>query len=526
MTKRRTTEEFIQLAEQVHKKKYNYSLVNYKNKEEKVDIICPKHGVFSQKPSIHLKGSGCPKCSYIERGLLFRKDKEDFVKESKIIHNNRYTYEDFHYVNSHTKGIINCPKHGPFKQKPNDHLQGRGCPICNISHLELYIMHKLKDYNIQFEVQKQFEWLGKLSLDFFLPDYNIAIECQGKQHFGKGGWVEDFDFDSLYERDKIKNELCSQNGILLLYYCNDLKDINHDLSIYNENNIFDSFDEMVSRNNIGQMKNWKKEFIDFYNSIHDIYHYKDNIAIELCDLTFNSEKYVLPNNNIEKLNAYNKIGKKMICIFEDEWVYHQHIVKSRILNLLKLTQRKIFARKCTIKEMTYQECYQFLNENHLQGATPSKYYLGLFYNNELVSLMSFGLFRKSLGSNTKEGCYELIRFCNKINTEIIGGASKLFHFFITKYSPKEIISYCDIRWSSGDLYKKLGFELLYKSRPNYFYVNQNLRIRENRFKYRKDVLVKNGFDKNKSEHEIMIERGIYRIYDCGCYVFRYKKREG
>ena len=133
--------------------------------------------------------------------------------------------------------------------------------------------------------------------------------------------------------------------------------------------------------------------------------------------------------------------------------------------------------------------------------------------------MTFGNLRKNLGSTSKEGCYELLRFCNKLNTTVVGGASKLFKHFLKEYKPKEVISYCDRRWSEGNLYEMLGFEFSHNSKPNYFYVINGKR--ENRFKYRKDILVKEGFDPNKSEHEIMLERGIYRIYDCGCKVYKY-----
>ena len=132
--------------------------------------------------------------------------------------------------------------------------------------------------------------------------------------------------------------------------------------------------------------------------------------------------------------------------------------------------------------------------------------------------MTFGNLRKNLGSNTKNDTYELLRFCNKLNTTVIGGASKLLSHFIKIHKPIEIISYCDLRWSNGNLYEELGFTLDHISKPNYFYVKTN--IRENRFKYRKDVLVKNGYDRNKTEHTIMLERGYYRLYDCGCSVYK------
>ena len=131
--------------------------------------------------------------------------------------------------------------------------------------------------------------------------------------------------------------------------------------------------------------------------------------------------------------------------------------------------------------------------------------------------MTFGGLRKNLGSTYEEGKYELLRFCNKLNTSVIGGASKLLKYFEKTYKPKEIISYADRRWSEGNLYHKLGFDFVHYSEPNYFYVNKLKR--ENRFKYRKSELVKQGFDENKTEKQIMEERGYSRIYDCGTIKF-------
>jgi hypothetical protein len=145
--------------------------------------------------------------------------------------------------------------------------------------------------------------------------------------------------------------------------------------------------------------------------------------------------------------------------------------------------------------------------------------LGLYYNNELVSLMTFGKKRLALGnkkSNNDE--YELIRFCNKLNTSVVGGASKLLNHFIKTYNPVEILSYADKRWSNGNLYKKLGFIEVKSTSPNYFYVVN--KKRKNRFEFRKDVLVKDGFDSSKTEFQIMEDRGIPRIYDVGNFLFK------
>lgn len=519
MTKRRTTEEFINLAKDKHGDKYDYSLVQYKNKETKVEIICPIHGVFHQQPNLHLMGSGCPKCSYIYRGNLFKKSLDKFILESNKVHNNFYSYDKFEYIDSHVKSIINCPIHGDFEQKPNDHLNGKGCPKCNMSHLEREVYYFLSKNGINFEIQKKFDWLDKMSLDFYLIDYNIAIECQGKQHFGLGGWFEDYDFNKQNGRDLLKNRLCDENGIKLVYYTNILVQFNE---IYNENNTFNSLNKILLDVLGIKYNNWIDEVYEFYNDLLLQHKIDNKIEIFCLDLEKNSETFVENNFEIKRLKESRKKYNISIHIFEDEWLYRRKIVESRIKNALGLSESKIYARKCEVREVTSQDSKVFLDENHIQGNTFAKYNFGLYYDNELVSLMTFGSLRKNLGSVKQENVYELLRFCNKLNTNVIGGASKLFNHFINKYNSIKIISYCDLRWSNGKLYETLGFKLKHISRPNYFYVDLINKIRENRFKYRKDVLIKEGFDSNKSEHEIMLERHMYRIYDCGCNVYEFE----
>jgi len=106
--------------------------------------------------------------------------------------------------------------------------------------------------------------------------------------------------------------------------------------------------------------------------------------------------------------------------------------------------------------------------------------------------------------STKQNEYELLRFCNKLNSNIIGGASKLFEYFIKMYNPDEITTYADRSFSQGNLYKQLGFEFISKTEPNYYYIIDG--IRKHRFNFRKDKLVREGHDKNKTEHEIMLEK--------------------
>ena len=196
-----------------------------------------------------------------------------------------------------------------------------------------------------------------------------------------------------------------------------------------------------------------------------------------------------------------------------------------ILNKLNKTPNKIYARKTELREVTSGKLVrEFLDKNHIQGFIGSKIKLGLYYNNELVSLMAFGSRRVAMGKRTTNvGEYELLRFCNTINTNVLGAASKLFKYFVEKYKPDEITTYADRTFSQGKLYRTLGFNYIGKTEPNYFYIIDG--IRKHRFNFRKDVLIKNGFDGSKTEHQIMLDRNIYRIFDSGNLKFIYNGKK-
>ena len=255
------------------------------------------------------------------------------------------------------------------------------------------------------------------------------------------------------------------------------------------------------------------------NTEIDIYLPDLKIGFEFNGLYWHSEEYKSSTYHLDKTKECLEQVIQLIHIWEDDWTYKQDIVKSMILNKLGKSDR-IFARKCEIKEISDNKLIRdFLDSNHIQGFVGSKVKLGLYFNDELVSLMTFGNLRKSLGQKSKEGSYELLRFCNKLNTSVVGGASKLFKYFTDNYDVKEVISYSDLSRSNGNMYQQLGFKLLHNSDPNYYYVIDD--IRKHRFNFRKDKLVSEGYDPNKTEIEIMSERGYHRIFDCGMQKWGY-----
>lgn len=128
--KTKTTEQFIKESEQIHGNRYDYSHVKYTGKEKEVKIICSKHGEFIQKANIHLMGSGCPQCGLKTISQKKRLTKNEFIERSRKAHGTKYDYSLVDYQGIENKVEIICPKHGAFKQTPNTHIHGGGCPAC------------------------------------------------------------------------------------------------------------------------------------------------------------------------------------------------------------------------------------------------------------------------------------------------------------------------------------------------------------------------------------------------------------
>ena len=266
-----------------------------------------------------------------------------------------------------------------------------------------------------------------------------------------------------------------------------------------------SIRDFLDKNNIeyitGDRKKLNGKELDIYIQSH-------NIAIEVNGLYWHSELYKNSKYHIDKTIKCKENGIELLHIWEDDLKNKKDIVESIISNKLKLNNEKVYARKCSIKLVSSKDAKIFLNKNHIQGFSSSSVKLGLYYNNELISLMTFG-YRYTNSKNE----YELIRFCNKINLSVIGSASKLFSFFINNYEIDEIISYADISIFNGNLYNTLGFKKTTLSKPNYFWVVDG--VRKHRFNFNKKKLIKDGFDANKTEVEIMHDRGYYRVFSCG-----------
>ena len=212
-------EDFIEKANKVHNCKYDYSKIEYKTGNDKIEIICPEHGSFWQKASNHLLGNGCPQCA---NNVKF--DNSLFIKRAKIKHGDKYDYSKVNYVDSQSKIIITCPKHGDFKQVPNSHLQGKGCPKCAglESPQELMIIKKLSDLGIECKhniiVDERYPW----HVDIYIPERDLFIEYNGFWSHQPGlGWYSPRNKKHQETKSHLENNY--QNWIPLTWWTSDVE---------------------------------------------------------------------------------------------------------------------------------------------------------------------------------------------------------------------------------------------------------------------------------------------------------------
>jgi len=282
----------------------------------------------------------------------------------------------------------------------------------------------------------------------------------------------------------------------------------------------------------------EKEIVNFIKSIYDgniIENDRETIKPKELDILIPDKSLAIEYNglfwhsddkyrHLKKTEACESKNINLLHIFENEWLNPrtQEIWKSVISYKLGITKEKYFARKLEIKKVHTKEANEFLNENHLQGACPAKVKLGLYYENELISLMTFAKPRFN-----KEYEYELIRFASKKFTACVGCAQRLFKHFLKEYQPNSVISYANRRWASSlsNLYKSIGFKFLRISNPNFYYFkldDPELKL-YHRVKYQKHKLKDfPNYSPSKTAESIMMEAGYRRIYDSGNLVYEYQ----
>jgi len=487
-----SSEFFLNKVKYTHNNQYSYDLdgVSELLPSDRLRILCADHGVFEQTVGKHLSGRGCRTCKNNSRRVLF-----DVVEsKAKAIHNSVYHYDSTTYTGSGYKMSIICTKHGVFSQLVSAHLSGHGCPLCA-------------------------QELSKHTTELF-------IEKARAKH---GDW---YDYsNSVYTRVMDKIEIiCPNHGPFwqeanthLSDGCGCPKCGSSKQSSEQEQELAEFIILLVP--NISILAS-DRSVLKTHEL--DIYLPEFKLAIEFNGLYYHSSfgnrlKAPKPTNYHQQkyLDCKSK-GIELLQIFEDEWLnpVKQDIWKSIIKNKLGRTEAKLQARKCTIRELSWLETKIFLDQNHLMGADSSPLRYGLFFKEELVAILTFA--KPSLAGGNKSFDFNLSRFAIRKNISVVGGFSRLLTHFQRLHPGATLQTAADLRYSTGHVYLKNGFELMHETKPNYWYWKKSNR-RYHRFSFRKQVLGKKleNFDPSLTERVNMLNNGWNTVFDAGNAMFRF-----
>jgi len=468
-------------------------------------------------------------CSYkcssndIEVREKYKKTCEDKYGVSNVSKNNiiklkkeatcieKYGFSTYLQTNNVKKSIIE--KYGvdnPFKlkivqeniKKKNLEKYGFECSLLNNDIKKKSIETNIKKYGVDhFSKSELFKSSLKLR-EFDL--YRIKFDSSEYELLEKRGNLNVFKHNRCNNIFEIQSQLArikKSSNCEICPICNP----------YNPSHKEIEFGNFIESMKFKIIKNYR----DTYEI--DVFIPELNLGFEFNGLYWHSELFKSSDYHLNKTNYFKDKGIQLIHIWEDDWKFKKNIVKSIILNKLKITPNKIGSRVCEISNISDKEAKDFLNSNHLQGWCVSKYRIALKYKGDIVSICTFGKNRINLGSIPKNGEYELLRFCNKTNWCVHGSFSKMLNYFTNNYRVEQLVTYADSSISNGDVYFKAGFHFIKNTLPNYHYIIDG--IRKNRFLFTKQNLIKDGYSEFKTEREIMFENKNYRIYDCGSMKF-------
>jgi hypothetical protein len=432
-------------------------------KERIVSINREKWGVDWYQQSIDFKEKSASK-SLEKWGVDHHMKSKKFIKKLKKNNLDKWGVDNFTKTNKYKHLMQKYYNSEDFRENVNNQIEKRR--------------------------EKELSYYKQYNKDYILVDIKDDI-----LKFNCKGCLSNFEISKqlYYLRNKNKQVCCT--------ICNktDSKNISH-----KEKELLDFIESIYDGEIVENYKN--KYEIDIY-----LPHLK--IGFEFNGLYWHSEIFKEKNYHKNKTLYFQESGIRIIHIWEDDWLYKNDIIKSMIRYNIGKVSAKIGARNCDISLVSIDESKIFLNNNHLQGHVNSSVRIGLFYKEELVSLITLG---KSRNKNNET---EILRFCNKIDTTVMGGFTKLLNYFLKNYHFEKLITYADISNSNGGLYLNNGLEYEKTTEVGYYWCKNG--IKYNRFKFRKDKLIKMGYDKILTESEIMHGRGYYRLYNCGNYKFNY-----
>lgn len=485
-------ESFVKKAKARHGDSYCYDLVRYVDSQTCVDIVCPTHGIFSQKPAAHLFKNACPLCSRKERDDNRRLGVEGFIKKARAIYGNRFDYTQVtEVINNKQKIVVVCPIHGPFKQSFNAHLNPRrqgGCPECkkttvskslSLTHEE-FIKRAIEQHGDRYLYPVIGYVNGKTKLSIFCEAHGVFEQTPDAHVHGQGC------------------PKCAGSNL--------------------ENDFAEFLDTLGIKYIRGDRRVLDGKELDFLFP-------EKAIAIELNGNYWHSSAMLkwkgagwVRNHQKDKAILCGEKGIRLLHYYEADLRHSPEVVHDQVRMALGLGIRRVYARCTSLQQLEWPQAKVFLNQHHLQGSGKPGIPYGLFSKDSLVAVMVFTTVTSNRAAKITDTVVELTRFCS--NGQVVGGASKLLTAFITQHPGVEtIISYSDNRWATGAMYEALGFKFVHKTPPDYMYISTNMNgdlLHKSLF--RRKALAKkypDKFDPNLSERENCHNLGFYQLFNCG-----------
>ena len=252
----------------------------------------------------------------------------------------------------------------------------------------------------------------------------------------------------------------------------------------------------------------------------DMYFPDKQFAIEVNGIYWHSSDKLDKMYHQQKFNTCNQSGISILMVTDYEWKHKRDLVLNMIKHRLGIAQSRIHTRKCILKVIDSSTAKLFLNNNHVNGFARSSGHLGLYFNNTLVSVLSYATRHRF---KTDHNIIEIVRLAFSCNAP--GALGKFIKYLQNNFIGYDIISYADLRYGVGNVYIQNNFVLSHMTSPGYWYLLKG--VLYHRLSWTKQRLVKLGYPSEKTEQTIMAEMGALRIYDCGhyCYNLNYTKTE-
>lgn len=544
---RKTNEQFIEEAKAKHGNRYDYSETDYLGADFMVDIICKEHGKFTQTPYSHLKSkTGCRDCAVSERKLSdVEQRKQAWIDNCTITHNNFYSYEKVVYVNQQEKVMITCPNHGDFLQAANNHSSGSGCQQCKTDKLRSCFIGTKEGW-LKKAIAKHGDRYDYSKVIYDGIDNPVTIVCSKHGEFkqkpydhqvGKGctkcGDQKASEKKTLQQEDVIERFIAvhgDEYDYSKVVYLSTQKSVEiicskHGSFIQAPENHFNGqrCPKCATTTPLCEL-----EILEFLESLDievvshdrkqinpyelDFYLPEYNIAIEHCGLYWHQEDKLGAQYHVKKLKLCQDKGIRLLQIFEDEWLTKRDAIETIIKGALGKVD-KVHGRKTKVEfqRPISQAAKDFVAKNHHSGNTLANSGVVLKENGVIVYVATF---RKHSNDRKTfiDGEWELARVTS--TKRVVGGLSRCIKAFKRENEVSKIVTFCDLRFFTGNGYEAAGFDLSHITAPTPYYAN-NRAERVHQRAFTKAKTIKLFGDQYPTAKAAVLDQGYWRIFDAG-----------